>query len=172
MAQDIYLKRIPTLGKSFDEVITIHRSLENLATNDMKMLSRLYDADVCEKLRTFGQPDLLEWKTLAELLGYWANDVALNTWFNNHLSEKEGNIHQLSKTTLDDLLDTMKRVLERRDPAYAAEHLPETVPFNFNGRKPYDLNYFSDLRDSHIQLLSACIRTDFETDYVFVERHG
>lgn len=172
MAQDIYLKRIPQLDRPVEEMLHIHQSIDQLATNDLSVLKSLHPTDVLERLRTVGTPGIIERKTLAETLGYWSNDVALATWFRNRFGNKEEQRHHVTKDVMDDLLDTMKRVLDRRDPAYAAEHLPETVPFNLNGRKPYDLSYFSELRDSHIQLLTACIRTDVDTDYLIVELFG
>lgn len=115
------------------------------------------------------RPHLVD--VIQEQVCYWRKANHIHAWFVKNIQDGVDNCekHEVSIEQLQELVDTCKEVVNRKDKAYNDEHLPTQQGFFF-GSTDYDDYYYEDCEHT-IKVLEAEIEyakknsKEFDTYY-------
>lgn len=171
----IHLYRYANLDRPAADIFRISASLIDDVFDSKDVIATIHGQDVADAATLTGDAELVQWFSIREEAAFWRHDVSVTCGIQKHAREHfpdattDGMCHYvLGRDEMANLIQTMKQVLESRDPALAAKHfpVPHRAYLGFLARTPYTDSYFDTLRDSHIQLLTADIGTDYDTHFL------
>lgn len=105
-----------------------------------------------------------------EEVAYWRKANQIHNWFVKTIQDGKDNDETnckrfpVSKKVLENLLETVNKVLKNKD--LASQLLPTTSGF-FYGSIVYDSYYIYDLERTKEQITKVITETDFETEELF-----
>lgn len=104
---------------------------------------------------------------ISRSIAYWRKANQVHVWFVLHCQGGEDDCreHYVDREQLQELLDLCKKVLDKKDKAYALEHLPPQQGFFF-GSTEIDDWYWQDITETIVQL-SAILENERLKDYDF-----
>lgn len=107
--------------------------------------------------------DMYLYRNKREEVGYWRKANQIRNWLDKHVGVENTTMTELSKETLEELLNDCKRVLENH--ILAPLVLPTSSGFFF-GSTAYDEWYFDDLEQTVEMLERVIAETDWDSETI------
>jgi len=146
--------------------VYVWQSLDNDAPPAFE-ITNIQEDESMMSANTIKSIDPKKIKYIKEEVAYWRKANAIHSWFVQNVQDGVDDCQEyfVSREKLSELLETVKKVLERKDPSYAVETLTPKEGFFF-GSSDIDDWYWEDMKNTK-KMLEEILADERKTSFVY-----